>query len=44
MSQVFGAWLRTQRRARGWDVPQMARQLARAVGDGRDMLPSKECG
>ncbi len=43
MSQELGAWLRAQRRARGWDVPQMARQLARAAGDSRDTLPSKEC-
>jgi hypothetical protein len=43
MSQVLGAWLREQRRARGWDIPQMARELARAAGDSRDTLPSKEC-
>src|SRR6266446_6622324 len=43
MSQELGAWLRAQRRARGWDVPQMARQLAKAAGDRRDTLPSKEC-
>ncbi len=43
MSQELGAWLRAQRRARSWDAPQMARQLARAAGDRRDTLPSKEC-
>ena len=39
----LGQWLRTQRRERGWDVPTMARQLARAAGDGRHLLPSQEC-
>jgi hypothetical protein len=39
----LGRWLREQRRARGWDVPQMARQLVRAAGDDRHTLPSKEC-
>jgi transcriptional regulator with XRE-family HTH domain len=43
MSQELSAWLRAQRRARGWDVPQMARQLARATGDQRGALPSKDC-
>jgi hypothetical protein len=39
----LGRWLREQRRARSWDVPQMARQLVRAAGDARHTLPSKEC-
>jgi len=29
MSQQLGAWLRARRRDRGWDVLEMARQLAR---------------
>lgn len=40
MSQHMGAWLRVQRRTRGWDVPEMARQLARAAGGERDTLPA----
>ena len=43
LSEMLGAWLREQRRSRGWDVPQMARQIARAAGDNRGALPSKEC-
>jgi transcriptional regulator with XRE-family HTH domain len=36
MSDAPGAWLRQQRQARGWPVPEMARHLreaAKAVGD-----------
>src|SRR6266566_5303763 len=43
MAAELGQWLRTQRRERGWDVPTMARQLARAAGGGRHLLPSQEC-
>jgi transcriptional regulator with XRE-family HTH domain len=39
MSQQLGAWLRARRRDRGWDVPGMARQLAKAAGGERDALP-----
>ena len=39
----LGPWLREQRRSRGWDVPQLARQLARAAGGDRHTLPSQEC-
>jgi transcriptional regulator with XRE-family HTH domain len=39
----LGRWLREQRRARGWDVPQMARQLAKAAGNNRHTLPAQEC-
>jgi transcriptional regulator with XRE-family HTH domain len=37
MSGADGDALRAQRRARGWDVPEMARRLRRAAGD--DPLP-----
>ena len=39
----LGRWLRTQRRARGWDVPTMARKIAWAAGGDRHTLPSQEC-
>jgi transcriptional regulator with XRE-family HTH domain len=39
MSQQLGTWLRTQRQARGWDVPEMARRLAKAAGHTRGTLP-----
>src|SRR5215472_4151285 len=42
MARVNGAWLRSQRRARGWDVPQMARRLAVAAGEDRGTLPDHE--
>ena len=42
-SAALGAWLREQRRARGWDVPEMARRLITAAGDMRRSLPSREC-
>jgi tetratricopeptide (TPR) repeat protein len=38
MSEQAGAWLRREREARGWDRPEMARQLiaaARSKGDSR---------
>jgi hypothetical protein len=43
MAAELGPWLRAQRRERGWDVPTMARQLARAAGASRHLLPSQEC-
>src|ERR1700680_450703 len=39
VADIDGRWLRAQRRARGWDVPEMARQLARAAGDTRGSPP-----
>jgi len=38
----LGAWLRAQRRSRGWDVPEMARQLTRAAGAARGALPAHQ--
>ncbi|MEV5749983.1 hypothetical protein AB0L00_19350 [Actinoallomurus sp. NPDC052308] len=35
--------VRTERKARGWDKPEMARQLARSAGDARGSLPDYEC-
>ncbi|MEV5707321.1 helix-turn-helix transcriptional regulator [Actinoallomurus sp. NPDC052274] len=35
--------IRAERKARGWDKPEMARQLARAAGDTRGSLPDHEC-
>ena len=40
---VDGGWLREQRQARRWDVPEMARRLASAAKDGRGDLPDHEC-
>jgi hypothetical protein len=37
-----GAWLRSQRQARDWDVPEMARQLAAAAGSNRGGLPDHD--
>jgi hypothetical protein len=42
VSRQLGSWLRAQRQARSWDVPEMARQLARASGDTRATLPDRE--
>ena len=42
MSQQLGAWLRAWRWDRGWDVPEMARQLAKAAGGDRDALPGMD--
>ena len=39
---VDGGWLREQRQARRWDVPEMARRLASAAKDGRGDLPDHE--
>ena len=38
-----GGWLREQRQARCWDVPEMARRLAYAAKDTRGDLPDHEC-
>src|SRR5438105_11358323 len=40
---LFAAWLRQQRQERGWDIPEMARRLATAAGEGRRGLPSDVC-
>ena len=40
---VDGRWLREQRQARRWDVPEMARRLADAARDTRGDLPDHEC-
>jgi hypothetical protein len=37
-----GEWLRSQRQARDWDVPQMARELASAAGHNRSGLPDHD--
>jgi hypothetical protein len=37
-----GTWLRSQREARDWDVPQMARELATAAGPNRSGLPDHD--
>src|ERR1039458_6971140 len=42
MSQQLGAWLRAWRWDRGWDVPEMARQLVKAAGGDRDALPAMD--
>jgi len=40
---VDARWLRAQRQARGWDVPEMARRLAGAARDTRGDLPGHDC-
>jgi transcriptional regulator with XRE-family HTH domain len=45
MADVHRVWvdrIRTERKARGWDKPEMARQLAHAAGKARSSLPSHE--
>lgn len=42
VSGVDGRWLRQQRQARGWDVPEMARRLAGSAGVSRGELPDHE--
>jgi hypothetical protein len=43
ISTATGAWLREQRQARGWPVPEMARQLRDAARDNGDStLPDGE--
>ena len=39
MSQELGAWLRDQRQARGWPIPEMARQLRQSAKATGDALP-----
>ena len=36
MSRELSAWLRRQRQAHGWPVPEMARQLRAAAKDSDD--------
>ncbi|MCW2943383.1 MAG: transcriptional regulator, family [Actinoallomurus sp.] len=40
--RVWADRIRTERKARGWDKPEMARQLAHAAGDARRSLPDHE--
>lgn len=40
MSQELGAWLREHRQARGWPIPEMARQLRQSAKATGDALPS----
>ncbi|GAA4619869.1 hypothetical protein GCM10023196_001620 [Actinoallomurus vinaceus] len=45
MADVHKVWvdrIRAERKARGWDKTEMARQLARAAGEARNRLPSHE--
>jgi transcriptional regulator with XRE-family HTH domain len=45
MADVHKMWvdrIRTERKARGWDKPEMARRLAHAAGEARNRLPSHE--
>lgn len=35
----LGVWLRAQRQARGWNVPEMARRLRKAAAGSGDTLP-----
>jgi transcriptional regulator with XRE-family HTH domain len=45
MADVRRVWadrIRTERKARGWDKPEMARQLARAAGPQRASLPDHD--
>ncbi|MGH3377105.1 MAG: transcriptional regulator [Actinoallomurus sp.] len=45
MADVRRVWvdrIREERRARGWDKPEMARQLAHAAGAARSSFPSHE--
>jgi hypothetical protein len=39
MSAELRAWLRAQRQARGWNVPEMARRLRRAARSSGDLVP-----
>jgi hypothetical protein len=43
MSPELAAWLRQQRQARGWNVPELARQMRRAAGASGDTLPGSNC-
>ncbi|GAB3965487.1 hypothetical protein GCM10029978_028330 [Actinoallomurus acanthiterrae] len=39
---VWASRIRTERKARDWDKPEMARRLAHAAGDARGSLPDHE--
>lgn len=39
MHVALGTWLRKQRQARGWNMPEMAHQLRRAAKASGDVLP-----
>jgi len=43
MSSSYGEWLRQQRQARGWNVPEMGRQLRQVATEAGDRLPDNEC-
>lgn len=43
MRQRHGPWLRHERQVRGWNVPEMARQLREAATSAGDKLPDKDC-
>jgi hypothetical protein len=43
MSENHGLWMRTQRQARGWNVPQMGRKLRGAATSAGDAVPSRDC-
>src|SRR5260370_8839570 len=43
MAKTYGAWLRAQRHARGWTVPEMRRHLRDAARAAGDTLPSNDC-
>ncbi len=42
-SRAHGEWLRTQRQARGWSVPEMRRRLREAAKEAGDSLPTNDC-
>lgn len=41
-ARTHGQWLREQRRARGWNVQQMMRELREAAAHAGDKLPGKK--
>jgi hypothetical protein len=41
--RAHGQWLRDQRRARGWNVPDMRRELREAAESTGDKLPGNGC-
>jgi hypothetical protein len=43
VSKDNGEWLRKQRQSRGWNVPEMCRQLRQAAGAVADKLPGNDC-
>lgn len=42
-ARAYGRWLREQRQARSWSVPQMGRKLREAAAAAGDTLPSRDC-